>query len=79
MHIIKYPAARETKWFSDLLQCLDGYKNEPGRYEFPKGWLQEKLGYAVLGSHMSFGENRRKRNWAEIESTFYMQLLQRYN
>jgi len=28
-----------------------------------------------MGRHLSFGENRRKKNWREIESTFYMQLL----
>jgi hypothetical protein len=30
-----------------------------------------------MGSHLSYGENRRKKNWAEIEATFYMQLLSR--
>jgi hypothetical protein len=74
MYIVKYPAARKTKWFSDLLNCLKEYKTEKYRYEFPNEWLVEKQGCAVLGNHMSFGENRRK-NWCEIESTFYMQLL----
>jgi hypothetical protein len=75
MHIAKYPIAQKTKWFSDLLCCLGKYKTENETYIFPKEWLAEKQGYAVLGSHMSFGENRRKNNWREIESTFYMQLL----
>jgi len=77
MYIVKYPIALKTKWFSDLLCCLEKYKTENGTYIFPKQWLTEKTGYAVLGSHMSFGESRRKKNWQEIESTFYMQLLNR--
>jgi len=75
-NIAKYPIAVKTKWFSDLLCCLEKYKIENGIYAFPKKWLTEKKGYAVGGHHLSFGENRRKKNWVEIESTFYMQLLQ---
>jgi hypothetical protein len=75
LHISNYPVAVKTKWFNNLLKYLDKYKTENDTYIFPKEWLQEKTGYAVCGSHMSFGENRRKKIWAEIESTFYMQLL----
>ncbi|MCL2703050.1 MAG: hypothetical protein FWE91_05515 [Defluviitaleaceae bacterium] len=73
--IAAYPAALKTQWFAALLSRLNKYKTEDGTFLFPKEWLVEKTGYAVLGNHMSFGENRRKRNWLEIESTFYMQLL----
>jgi hypothetical protein len=73
--IIKYPIALKTKWFNDLINYLEKYKTENERYIFPKEWLPEKPGYAVGGFHMSFGENKRKKNWLEIESTFYMQLL----
>ena len=76
-HISNYPAARKTKWFSDLLCCLENYKTKNGTYEFPKEWLPNKQGFSVGGFHMSFGENRRKKNWLEIESTFFMQLLQK--
>jgi len=75
MNIVNYPTALKTRWFADLLDCLDKYKTENDTYKFPKEWLPEKQGYAVGGFHMSFGENRRKKNWCEIESTFYMQLL----
>jgi len=71
-----YPAAVKTKWFGELLNHLENYKTEAETYIFPKEWLPEKTGYAVCGFHMSYGENRRKKNWCEIESTFYMQLLQ---
>jgi hypothetical protein len=70
-----YPAARATSWFESLLHHLDAFQTADGRYAFPAAWLAEKKGYAVLGSHLSFGENRRKPGWQEIESTFYMQLL----
>ena len=75
LFISRYPPARKTKWFGDLFCCLDKYKTGNGTYIFPADWLTEQTGYAVLGHHMSFGENRRKKNWREIESTFYIQLL----
>ena len=75
LHASCYPAFRETKWYRNLLQCLEHYQTQEGRYLFPAVWLPEKQGYAVMGRHMSFGENRRKKNWREIESTFYMLLL----
>jgi hypothetical protein len=75
LHASRYPALRETKWFRDLLKCLETYRTETGRYLFPAGWLAEQQGYAVMGRHLSFGENRRRKNWREIESTFFMQLL----
>ena len=75
-NILKYPPAKKTKWFSDLINYLDKYKLDSGNHIFPKDWLKESQGYAVQGHHISFGENRRKKIWLEIESTFYMQLLQ---
>jgi hypothetical protein len=74
-YISKYPIAVKTKWFASLLDYLEEYKTENGTYIFPAEWLKESTGYAVLGHHVSFGENRRKKNWREIESTFYMLLL----
>lgn len=74
--IARYPTAQGSKWFKALLHCLGQYQTDRGTYLFPSQWLKESQGYAVLGSHLSFGENRRKKNWREIESTFFMQLLQ---
>ena len=74
-YIVKFPIARKTKWFEDLLAYLERYKTAGDTYVFPAGWLKETRGYAVQGSHISFGENRKKKNWREIESTFYMQML----
>lgn len=75
LHASRYPALRQSRWFGELLRCLGAYRTDAGRYAFPAEWLPEKTGYAVLGSHLSFGENRRKKSWREIESTFFMQLL----
>ncbi|MCL2060331.1 MAG: hypothetical protein FWH01_14990 [Oscillospiraceae bacterium] len=74
-HISRYPPARKSKWFADLLGYLDSFKTVNGTHKFPAGWLKEQKGYAVQGSHISFGENRKKKNWREIESTFYVSLL----
>lgn len=71
----RYPAARDTRWYRELLGLLDGFRTREGRFAFPAAWLKETKGYAVMGYHLSYGENRRKPDWAEIESTFYMQLL----
>jgi len=76
--ISKYPTARKTKWFVDLLSYIDKFKTDEDTYIFPSGWLKETQGYAVMGSHLSFGENRRNKKWREIESTFYVQLLRQY-
>lgn len=74
--ISKYPISHKTKWYIDLLNYVEKYRTEIGTYLFPAEWLKESSGYAVLGHHLSFGENRRKKNWREIESTFFVQLLQ---
>ncbi len=77
LHASRYPTARETKWYRELLHCLGTYQTAEGRFLFPARWLPEKQGYAVMGSHLSFGETRRKKGWREIESTFFMRLLMR--
>lgn len=76
-YISKYPTVAKTKWFGELLDYLKEFKTENGIYLFPSKWLKEQTGYAVQGNHISFGESRRKKNWAEIESTLYMQLLRK--
>jgi hypothetical protein len=73
--ISEYPVAVQTVWFKELLEYLEKYKTVDGTYCFPDKWFVERTGYFVSGSHTSFGENRRKKDWREIESTFYMQLL----
>lgn len=58
-----------------FMNYLEKYRTDNGTYIFPKEWLKETQGYAVKVHHMSYGENRRKKIWLEIESTFLIQLL----
>lgn len=74
-YISHYSIATRTRWFRELHDYLNKYKTENGTYVFPVKWFKEQQGYAIQGNHLSFGENRRKKNWIEIESTFYMQLI----
>ena len=67
----RYPAVRETRWFGDLLHCLETMRNTEGRFVFPAAWFAENRGYAVMGSHLSFGENRRKKNWRRSNRRLY--------
>ena len=78
-NIVNYPRARKTKWFNELMNYLEQYKTDGGTYIFPKNWIAESQGYAVQGHHLSYGENRKKKNWIEVESTFYMlSLMQKF-
>ena len=43
----------------------------------PAAHLREAEGYYVSGHHMGLGENRRRRAWREIESTFRMLTIHR--
>ena len=74
----RYPILRDTQWFRAVLKIFDTFQTAEGRYAFPAAWLREKQGYAVMGNHLAFGENRRKKNSREIASTFYMQLLKHH-
>jgi hypothetical protein len=67
-----FPAVVKSAWFQKALDYLSQYKTTSGTYIFPKEYLPEVDGNWVLGVRMSLGENRRKKHWDEIESTFYM-------
>ena len=67
-----FPSAVKTKWFQNSIDFLTQFKTSCGTYSFPREYLIEKNSNWVLGAHMSLAENRRKREYGEIESTFYM-------
>jgi hypothetical protein len=67
-----FPAAVKNMWFLNAINYLMQYKTANGTFIFPKEYLNESDSNWVLGSHMSLAENRRKKQYAEIESTFYM-------
>ena len=67
-----FPVAVKSTWFQNAIDYLTQYKTSNGTYIFPKEYLSEYDSNWVLGSHMSLAENRRKKQYSEIESTFYM-------
>ena len=73
-----FPSARKNNWFIACVKRLESYKTEKGTYLLPKSCLTERpSGYWVIGAYMGLGENRRKKNWSEIESTFWMMKIKR--
>jgi len=70
-----FPTAVESTWFQNAVDYLTQYRTERGTYLFPKEYLPEKDCNWVLGARMSLAENRRVKQWAEVESTFYMSKL----
>jgi hypothetical protein len=71
------PAARRHRWFINGLNQLQSYQTENGTYLFPRSYLPEKSsGYWVSGACMGLEENRRTSLSIELESTFWMAILQ---
>jgi len=71
----QFPTAIKTKWFTHAVDYMAQFRTTTGTYIFPKSFLGESDGNWVLGVRNSLAENRRKKNWIEIESTFYMRKL----
>ena len=74
----QFPTAVTSKWFSHAVDYMAQYRTPRGTYIFPASFLGEYDGNWVLGTHNALAENRRKKSWLEIESTFYMQKLLSY-
>jgi len=73
----QFPAARGHPWFVNGLQHLQGFQTEQGTYLFPRPYLQEKNnGYWVNGACMGLEEDRKTKLAIELESTFWMVMLQ---
>lgn len=70
-----FPTVQKSTWFQNAIGYLMQYKTTDGTFIFPAEYLMEKDCNWVLGTRMSLAENRRKKQWVEIESTFYMQKL----
>ena len=64
--------AVKSPWFQNAIDYLMQFKTATSTYIFPKEYLLESDCNWVLGTRMSLAENRRKKQWAEVESTFYM-------
>jgi len=74
----QFPTAIKTKWFTHAVDYMAQFRTSTGTYIFPTSFLGESSGNWVLGTRNSLAENRRKKNWVEIESTFYMRKLLSY-
>lgn len=65
-----FPIAVKSKWYQTGLSILDSCQDDSGIYMLPKDALNEKEACWLLGNHMGLDENRRKKGWLLVESTF---------
>jgi len=75
----RFRVATESRWFRDALSVLERHRTCRDTYIFPADYLKEKRNsyYIYAGAHMGLGENRKKRCWTEVESTFHMLNIKR--
>ncbi len=75
----RFEVPRKAQWFKNALSQLEQGRTDRGTYRFPSDYLKEKRNsyYIYQGAHMGLGENRRRRDWIEIESTFRMLNIKR--
>jgi hypothetical protein len=75
----RFKSCYEQPWFRDTFTDLESYRTDRGTYCFPSEYLVERRNsyYIYNGAHMGLGENRRRRQWREIESTFRMANIKR--
>ena len=69
-----FKPARNHQWFTNCIKHLESFVTNKGTYIFPSRYITERgnRGYWVFGARMGLGENRRRRVWRELESTFWM-------
>jgi hypothetical protein len=73
-----FPIVHSQTWFNWGLEVLNAYQTKQETYLLPKGFLQEKpSGYWVNGAYMGLGESRRKNDWQELESTFWVMSIRK--
>jgi len=73
-----FTAARQSQWFQDCVEHLEGYRTPTGTYRFPARYLREQpRGYWVQGAYMRLEESRRRRQSLELDSTFRMCKIKR--
>jgi hypothetical protein len=71
----RFKPAIQSRWFKTCVGHLEKFRTETGTYCFPPDCLTEKKeGYYVLGSMMGL-EDRRTKKSLELESTFWMCLI----
>ncbi|MDP6124496.1 MAG: hypothetical protein QGH20_01925 [Candidatus Latescibacteria bacterium] len=77
--VARFPQPRQNAWFKNQISELETFETDECRFCFPTEYLKEKRNsyHLYSGSHMGLGENRRKKVWREIESTFRMLNIRR--
>jgi len=59
----QFPTAVKSLWYQNAVSFLTQFMAAAGTYIFPKEYLPEENSNWILGSHMSLGENKRKKTW----------------
>lgn len=68
-----FKTARKSLWFQLAMDYLEIFRCKNGHYKFPATMIQEKTDCFVMkGGHMNVGENKRKKEYREIISTYWM-------
>ena len=68
-----FKTARKSLWFQLAIDYLEIFRCKNGHYKFPATMIQEKTDCFVMkGGHMNVGENKRKKEYREIISTYWM-------
>jgi len=75
----RFASARNSQWFKEGLERLEGYRTPQGTYSFPRDLLIEKKNsyFFYGGAHMGLGEDRRLAKVLELESTFWMMKIKK--
>ena len=74
-----FQAGISSDWYKGAIDYLEEFITDQGTYIFPDIHLVERKNsyYLYQGSHMGLGENRRKKGWQELESTFRMMKIKK--
>jgi len=70
-----FKASRNAKWFNEAIQYLEQYKTEEGRYKFPPDLILDKPDMHAWAGHLNAGENKKKKQYREILSTYWMERI----
>lgn len=72
-----FKVARESLWYQLVMDYLESFRCDNGHYIFPTFLIKEKKDcYVIKGGHMNVGENRKKKEYKEIISTYWMKKIE---
>ena len=70
-----FKATYESKWWSKAMNFLSLYQTADGRYKLPPDLILDKPDTRAHVGHLNVGENKRKKNYAEILSTYCVERI----